>query len=101
MPSFGTLDGGVEIGSTLNSVASEDNINTAEDVEWVAVEDPSNGLFYFASKITNESLWLPPDWEREMAADGRFIFVDYSSGKRQYAFPANEARRYRESVYSR
>lgn len=103
MPSFGTLDGGVEIGSGLNSVASEEGMNadSAGESEWVAVEDASNGLFYFASKITNESLWLPPDWEREMSADGRFVFVDYGCGKRQFAFPANEARRYRESVYTR
>lgn len=93
--SYSTVDGGVEVGSVLNSITSED------DSEWVAVEDPSNGLFYFASKITNESLWLPPDWQRETDTEGRQLFVDHSSGVRQYAFPANEARRYRESVYSR
>ncbi|CAN8065747.1 unnamed protein product [Agarophyton chilense] len=74
---------------------------TLEGVEeWLAVHDPGSSRFYFAHRYTQESLWLPPGWERMVDEEGRQYFVDHASQTTQWEFPASEARAYRESVYA-
>lgn len=96
----------VGIGLRMHSTVSDDALPTSRvsddgaGEEWIAVEDATSGLFYFANKETHESLWLPPDWECEKDEEGRVIFVDYESGHRQFSFPAEKAREYKASVYS-
>eukprot|EP00178_Gracilaria_changii_P016261 TRINITY_DN460_c0_g3_i1.p1 TRINITY_DN460_c0_g3~~TRINITY_DN460_c0_g3_i1.p1 ORF type:complete len:776 (-),score=96.59 TRINITY_DN460_c0_g3_i1:1672-3999(-) len=70
------------------------------DEEWLAVHDPGSSRFYFAHRYTQESLWLPPGWERMVDDEGRQYFVDHASQTTQWEFPATEARAYRESVYA-
>lgn len=71
-----------------------------EDDEWMAVLDPASSRHYFAHRFTQESLWLPPEWERLEDDEGRQYFVDHGNRTSQRAFPAKEARAYRESVYT-
>lgn len=71
-----------------------------EDAEWTAILDRSSGRYFFAHKYTQESLWLPPEWERMEDEDGREYFVDHGNRTTQREFPAMEARAYRESVYT-
>lgn len=71
-----------------------------EESEWTAILDGSSGRYFFAHKYTQESLWLPPGWERTEDDDGREYFIDHGERKTQRKFPANEAKAYRESVYT-
>lgn len=72
-----------------------------EEEEWEAHHDTASLRYYFVSRFTQESLWLPPDWERMEDEYGRQFFVDHGSRNTQRAFPATEARVYRESIYAR
>ncbi|PXF42176.1 NEDD4-like E3 ubiquitin-protein ligase WWP1 [Gracilariopsis chorda] len=71
-----------------------------DEDEWQAIHDPGSSRHYFAHRHTQESLWLPPGWERMVDDDGRQYFVDHASQSTQWHFPAAEARAYRESVYA-
>jgi hypothetical protein len=31
--------------------------------DWIAIKDANSERYYFANRVTNESLWLPPLWE--------------------------------------
>eukprot|EP00177_Eucheuma_denticulatum_P005818 GFKZ01010620.1.p1 GENE.GFKZ01010620.1~~GFKZ01010620.1.p1 ORF type:complete len:806 (-),score=109.94 GFKZ01010620.1:1184-3601(-) len=79
---------------------AEEAYGYEEDAEWTAILDRSSGRYFFAHRYTQESLWLPPEWERMEDEDGREYFVDHGSRTTQRDFPAVEARAYRESVYT-
>lgn len=68
--------------------------------EWIAVKDVNSDNFYFANYSTNESLWLPPLWERRFDENGYEFFVDHGSKTTQREFPAMEARSYRDRMYA-
>ncbi|KAI0565886.1 hypothetical protein FGB62_14g135 [Gracilaria domingensis] len=95
------LAGGYDVSS--DAPAQDMNLTEAAldgDDEWLAVHDPGSSRFYFAHRYTQESLWLPPGWERMVDEEGRQYFVDHASQTTQWEFPATEARAYRESVYA-
>lgn len=98
-PDDGADDGDAD--STLAAAAgSGAQISEVEEDEWMAIPDPVSQRYYFVSQDTQESLWLPPDWERMEDEEGRQYFVDHGARCTQRAFPAREARAYRESVYA-
>lgn len=90
-----TTSSAVGVGGSDGGVEEEE-----EDDEWIAIHDDSTARFYFVNRYTQESLWLPPDWERMVDEDERQYFVDHGCRTTQRGFPAAEARAYRESVYA-
>lgn len=90
-------DKNVEQGSSAVQGATV-GVPTAQFCEWVAVKDVNSDNYYFANYYTNESLWLPPLWERLFDEHGYEFFVDHGSKTTQRQFPAEQARSYRESV---
>lgn len=102
----GEMTMGEEIGREAANV--EDSVTGNGDVyehddgerEWTAILDRSSGRYFFAHKYTQESLWLPPGWERVEDDDGREYFIDHGKQRTQRGFPALEAKAYRESVYT-
>lgn len=66
---------------------------------WIEVQYDDSDRYYYANPATNESLWLPPMWERLVDGDGRHFFVDHGNETTQREFPAAEARAYKEKVH--
>jgi hypothetical protein len=67
--------------------------------DWIAIQDTQSDRYYYANRVTNESLWLPPLWEALQDGDGILFFVDHDNQTTQREFPAEQARDYKNSVF--